>query len=178
MSSREEIVQQKIQEILSHAKDRGNVLREHIDRGRYDNKKPAVIDKLNDIITDNKNKITNVYKKHYKRVKFANLIPAKMNKPQQDMKKDHVKLYDMINNTFSADLENRDRLITAYRKNNIPETHKCKNMSREKCLRGSDSGGGGTCQWVPGVEEYGQWVGKPCNERKEGQEEGMLLSPR
>ena len=40
-------------------------------------------------------------------------------------------------------------------------------MSREKCLRDpANGGGGGVCQWVPGAEEYGQWIGKAWNERK------------
>ena len=145
-----------IEKILGEIRDRANVLREHIDRGRYDGKQPQFQDKMQEFLDDGAKKIRKFYKK-----KHGMLYTIKSKK---DEKRDITRLYEIVK-SHEDDLTNRLNLLNYYSRQNIQDPNNCKNMSQEKCSRGENIR---NCLWVPGSDEYGEWTPDPWNERKQG----------
>ena len=145
-----------IKAILDVTKERCEVLREHIDRGRYDGKRDAFQDMLKQIINDGQENITKFYKK--KRGMMYRL------KNKKDETKDLSVLFNIVKN-HENDLTNRYALINYFSKKNIQDPNECQDMSQEKCGRGENTR---RCRWVPGTDKLGEWALTPWNERKEG----------
>ena len=134
-----------IKAILDEAKKRCEVLREHIDRGRYDGKLDAVQEKLEEIISDGQDKITKFYKKQHG-------MMYKL-KSKNNERSEQQKLYEIVL-SHENDLTNRQALLNYLIINNIQDPNKCRNMSQEKCGRAKNTR---ICQWVPGADELAEW---------------------
>jgi len=145
-----------IEKILGEIRDRANVLREHIDRGRYDGLQPRFQAKMEEFMNEGTNAIRKFYKnKHGMLYKI---------KSKNDEKRDIMRLYEIVK-SHEHDLTNRVNLLNYYSRQNIQDPNKCKNMSQEKCSRGENIR---NCLWVPGSDEYGEWTPDPWNQRKPG----------
>ena len=145
-----------IEKILGDIRDRANVLREHIDRGRYDGLQPRFQDKMQEFLNEGTNAIRKFYRK-----KHGMLYKIKS---KNDEKRDIERLYEIVK-SHEYDLTNRLNLLNYYTRQNIQDPNKCKNMSQEKCSRGENIR---NCLWVPGSDEYGEWTPDPWNKRKPG----------
>jgi len=145
-----------IEKILGEIRDRANVLREHVDRGRYDGLKLELQDKMQEFLNEGTDAIHKFYKK-----KHGMLYTIKSEK---DEKHDITRLYEIVK-SHEYDLTNRLNLLNYYTRQNIQDPNECKNMSQEKCSRGENIR---NCLWVPGSDEYGEWTPDPWNQRKPG----------
>ena len=146
-------------EILDEIKDRCNVLREHIDRGRYDGKRDAFQDKLQQFIGEGYQNIHKFYKNKHGMVYKL--------KSKKDENSDKQKILETVK-SYQDDLTNRLGLVNYYIKRNVQDPNKCRDMSQEKCGRAKNTT---VCQWVPGSDELAEWATrKAWNERKEGDE--------
>ena len=146
-------------EILDEIKDRCKVLREHIDRGRYDGKRDAFQDKLQQFIGEGYQNIHKFYKN-----KHGMMYTLKSKK---DENSDKQKILETVK-SYQDDLTNRLDLVNYYIKRNVQDPNKCRDMSQEKCGRPENTR---MCQWVPGSDELAEWATrKAWNERKEGDE--------
>jgi len=101
-----------IEKILGEIRDRANVLREHIDRGRYDGLQPRFQAKMEEFMNEGTNAIRKFYKnKHGMLYKI---------KSKNDEKRDIMRLYEIVK-SHEHDLTNRVNLLNYYSRQNIQE---------------------------------------------------------
>jgi len=135
-----------IESILDNIKKRCNVLREHIDRGRYDGERDDFQEKLEQFLAEGGEYIHKFYKKKYgMKYRFKN-------KKAED--NDKQRLFQIVKE-HGDDLTNRLNLVNYYIHNSLNDPNECRDMSEEKCTRAENLS---HCHWVPGGEKFGQWM--------------------